>query len=58
MQACATRYPLNYVTTPKLQLVSCTAVGRTPTKFKPLTNLDLCGLELRLPISCVISFTK
>jgi hypothetical protein len=36
MQACAAGYALIYATTPKLQLVSSTAVGLTAAKFTPL----------------------
>jgi hypothetical protein len=36
MQACAVGYALTYATTLKLQLASCTVVGLTAAKFKPL----------------------
>jgi hypothetical protein len=37
----AAGYALTYITTPKLQLVSWTAVGLTSAKFKP-TRLIIC----------------
>jgi hypothetical protein len=45
MQACAAGYALTYLTTPKLQLVSWSAVGLTAAKFKPLI-LTVHGLSL------------
>jgi hypothetical protein len=59
MQACAAGYALTYASTLKLQLVRWTAVGLTAAKFKPgfsVSNvpLDLCGLCLLLPVSCII----
>jgi hypothetical protein len=66
MQACAAGCAVTFVTTLKLQLASSTVVGLTATKFKPLTlmclaspskyhvYLDLNGLGLLLPVSCII----
>jgi hypothetical protein len=36
MQVCAADHELSYLTSSKMQLVSCSVVGLTTAKFKPL----------------------